>query len=192
MAVEYISLKRNATMKKFGYVLIIIGFLAGALFAVLDELSIRWSWFLTALGAGAAGVLLVRLSQLQTSRSQETLTANMASIETALRRIIGNIAQLNTEKQSIDPYEVRHRIDELFIEDLDIFVQARQSIVQVYGLSVYADVMSCFAAGERYLNRVWSASADGYIDEINVYLEKAQEQFVESMGKIKKLNKPSL
>jgi len=190
--VEYIGLKKNATMKKFGYVLIIVGFLAGALIAVLDELSIRWSWFLTALGAGAVGVLLVRLSQLQTSRSQETLTANMASIETALRRIIENIAQLNTEKQSIDPYEVRHRIDELFIEDLDIFVQARQSIAQVYGLSVYADVMSCFAAGERYLNRVWSASADGYIDEVNDYLEKAQEQFVESMGKIKKLNKPNL
>jgi hypothetical protein len=37
--------------------------------------------------------------------------------------------------------------------------------------------MSHFAGGERYLNRVWSASADGYIDEVNAYLTKAHEQF---------------
>ena len=44
--------------------------------------------------------------------------------------------------------------------------------------------MSSFAAGERYLNRVWSASADGYIDEVNTYIEKAREQFVDSLNKI--------
>jgi len=48
-------------------------------------------------------------------------------------------------------------------------------------------VMSCFAAGERYLNRVWSASADGYIDEVNDYLDKAKEQFTESLEKIRQL-----
>jgi len=48
-------------------------------------------------------------------------------------------------------------------------------------------VMSSFAAGERYLNRVWSASADGYIDEVNAYLDKAREQFVDSLDKIRQL-----
>jgi len=48
-------------------------------------------------------------------------------------------------------------------------------------------VMSMFAAGERYLNRVWSASADGYIDEVNTYLEKARGQFSESLNKIRQL-----
>ena len=47
--------------------------------------------------------------------------------------------------------------------------------------------MSCFAAGERYLNRVWSASAGGYIDEVNAYLDKAQEQFADSLEKIQQL-----
>ena len=37
--------------------------------------------------------------------------------------------------------------------------------------------MSEFAAGERYLNRVWSASTDGYIDEAHTYLDKARDQF---------------
>jgi len=57
----------------------------------------------------------------------------------------------------------------------------------MHGLQAYADVMSSFAAGERYLNRVWSASADGYIDEVNAYMEKAQAQFVESLAKIRDL-----
>jgi hypothetical protein len=47
--------------------------------------------------------------------------------------------------------------------------------------------MSSFAAGERYLNRVWSASADGYVDEVNIYLDKAQEQFAESLNRIEQL-----
>ena len=173
--------------RKVGYLLITVGFLAGALVAVLDELSVRWSWFSAALGAGAVGILLVRTSQRRTSRAEETLTANMEAIETSLRRIVENLAELNAQKKSIHPYDMRHRIDELFIEDLATFVQGRESIAHAHGLRAYADVMSCFATGERYLNRVWSASADGYVDEINTYLDKAQEQFSESLDKIKNL-----
>jgi hypothetical protein len=44
-------------------------------------------------------------------------------------------------------------------------------------LQNYADVMSAFAAGERYINRVWSASTDGYVDEVRSYLERATQQF---------------
>jgi hypothetical protein len=75
----------------------------------------------------------------------------------------------------------------MFLEDLAAFVAARQSIAHIYGLAAYGEVMSSFAAGERYLNRVWSASADGYIDEVNTYIEKAREQFVESLDKIRAL-----
>ena len=119
--------------------------------------------------------------------SEEKLNENIRSVETALEKIVENITQLNSQKQSINTYDVRHRIDELFIEELDIFVEARQSIAHIYGLSAYGDVMSSFAAGERYLNRVWSASADGYIDEVNAYIEKAREQFAESLDKIHQL-----
>ncbi len=99
----------------------------------------------------------------------------------------GAKAERKEEKHSINTYDVRHRIDELFVEDLNTFVQTRQSIAHTYGLAAYADVMSCFAAGERYLNRVWSASADGYIDEVNAYLDKAQVQFAESLERIRHL-----
>ncbi len=79
---------------------------------------------------------------------------------------------------------MRHRIDELFSDDLTTFVEARESLTHIYSLQVYADVMSHFASGERYLNRVWSASADGYVDEITAYLDKAQTQFTEALDKV--------
>lgn len=98
------------------------------------------------------------------------------------------MTRLNAEKQSINAYDMRHRVDELFSEDLTTFVEARESLAHAYGLQVYANVMSHFASGERYLNRVWSASADGYVDEITAYLDKAQVQFAEALDNIRQLN----
>ena len=173
--------------KKFGYLLITIGFLAGALISVLDKENVRWGLFSSAIVAGAIGIFLVRTIQRRTSRAAETLTTNMEAIENSLRQIVDNLKELNSQKQGINTYDMRHRIDELFLEDLAIFVEGRESIAHAHGLKAYADVMSLFAAGERYLNRVWSASADGYIDEVNTYLDKAQEQFTESLERIKSL-----
>jgi hypothetical protein len=71
-------------------------------------------------------------------------------------------------------------IDRLFREDLNNFADARESMIHVFGIQDFAEVMSNFAAGERYINRVWSASVDGYVDEVNLYLERALNQFVEA------------
>lgn len=174
-------------MKKLGYLMITVGFLAGSLAAVVDKEQIRWNYFALALVVGIAGVAFVRSGGMRESRSEGKLASNMQSIEGSLGRIVRNMTELNAEKLSINTYDVRHRIDELFADDLNTFVEARESIAHTYSLTAYADVMSSFAAGERYLNRVWSASADGYIDEVNAYLEKAQEQFSESLNKIRQL-----
>ena len=65
----------------------------------------------------------------------------------------------------------------LFIDDINTFVEARKSIIHRFDMQSYADLMNHFAAAERYLNRSWSASADGYIDESYTYIAKAAEQF---------------
>ena len=169
--------------------MITFGFLAGALTAVVNKDKVLWHYFAASLAVGATGIALVRVGHHKVSRAEGKLADNMQAIETSLNRIVNNVTQFNKDKHTINTYEIRHRIDELFLEDLDIFIQARESIAHIYGLSSYADVMSCFAAGERYLNRVWSASADGYIDEVNTYLDKAQEQFTESLDKIKSLDR---
>ncbi|MHC4187217.1 MAG: hypothetical protein ACYSRQ_03400 [Planctomycetota bacterium] len=176
-------------MKTVGYILVIAGFLAGSLISVLHKTEVQWNWFAAVFIAGVIGLIFVRLTERKLHRSIHRVTSNMLSIEQSLDNIVKNMTQLNEEKASIDTYDMRHRIDELFIEDLNTFVEARQSIVHAHGLNTYAEVMSDFAAGERYLNRVWSASADGYIDEVNTYLEKAKIQFVETLNKIRNITK---
>ena len=57
-------------------------------------------------------------------------------------------------------------------------------MVHLFGLQTYADIMSSFAAGERYINRVWSASADGYEGEAATYLEKAAQQFADAQRQL--------
>jgi len=165
--------------------MVTIGFIAAALASVLDENVVRWLWYVPALMVGVAGVAAIRINEARQSKTEHHVTSRIETVEGSLERIATNIKKLNTDKHSINTYDMRHRIDELFIDDLEMFVDARESIAHRYGLAVYGEVMSTFAAGERYLNRVWSASADGYIDEVNTYLEKAQEQFSESIDKIR-------
>jgi len=175
-------------MRKIGYLMITVGFLAGAVAATVDKENVLWGYFVPSLAVGVAGVAMARLGRRRESRVEGKLASDSQSIEASLKRVVENITRLNAEKSSINAYDVRHRIDELFPEDLTVFVEARESIAHSHGLAAYADVMSSFAAGERYLNRVWSASADGYVDEVNAYLDKAQAQFVESLDKIRRLN----
>jgi hypothetical protein len=174
-------------MKKIGIFLIAVGFLVGAVTTVLDEQNVHWSLFPPALLVGVIGIVSVRLSARRRAREEGRLTSNIQNSEASLERIVENMKQLNSVKGSLDPYAVRHQVDQLFPDFIDTFVQARESLAHVYGLQAYADVMSYFAAGERYLNRAWSASADGYVDEVHAYLDKAQEQFSEALQKLAEL-----
>jgi hypothetical protein len=174
-------------MKSIGFLMVTVGFIAAALASVLDENVVQWVWYIPALGLGAAGVILIKMEHVVQSKTEHHVAARIETVDGSLERIAANINKLNAEKDSIDTYDMRHRIDELFVDDIDSFVDARESIAHRYGLAAYGEVMSMFAAGERYLNRVWSASADGYIDEVNTYLEKAREQFSESLNKIRQL-----
>ena len=167
--------------------MVAVGFVAAALAAVVDRNTIQWLWYIPALGLGIAGVVLIRTELARHSKTEHHVAANIENVETSLERITTNIQKLNQEKESINTYDVRHRIDELFTDDLETFVQARTSIGHRYGLAAYGEVMTDFAAAERYLNRVWSASADGYVDEVNEYLEKANRQFAACLDRTTKL-----
>jgi uncharacterized membrane-anchored protein YhcB (DUF1043 family) len=174
-------------MKAIGYLLITVGFLVGSLAATSDKEVVYWNYFVVGLLVGVAGVVLVRIALRRHTHGGGRLTANIQTIEASLSRIVENLTKLDAEKQSIDTYDVRHRIDDQFADDLEMFVDARESIAHRYGLAAYGEVMTTFAAGERYLNRVWSASADGYIDEVNDYLERAKDQFAETLAALRRL-----
>jgi len=164
-------------MRWLGYLLISAGFLYGAYLTALDERQVATLPFLFALAVAAAGVVVARTAARQEATHEERLATDMAAIGGSLDRLVDKAAGLDKSKEEIDVYDLRQRIDDEFMGDLDAFVQARESIAHSFSLQAYADVMNPFAAGERYLNRVWSASTDGYIDEAHDYIGRAREQF---------------
>ena len=64
--------------------------------------------------------------------------------------------------------------------DLGEFVDARETMIPRLGMQAYADVMSAFATGERQINRAWSASVDGYVDEVRVCVADAHAHLTEA------------
>jgi hypothetical protein len=171
-------------VSRAGFILTSAGFLGGAFLTSLDPAEVRWGLFIPCLLVGAIGVFLIKRHTRQHARSDETLASNRSHIEESLDCILGQLRALDRDKANIPPYELRFEIDHRFRSDLNRFADARESLTHLYGLQAYADIMSAFAAGERYLNRVWSASADGYADEAMEYIGRARQQFEEARAKL--------
>lgn len=162
-------------MKQLGYLLLIGGFLLAAYATALDTQSTNWALFIPAAVAGIAGVAAIKRSSRGESRAEDLLTANRTELEESLESIVAGTESIAAAGMDVD--RVRAEIDERLREPLRRFAEARESLVHLYGLQAYADIMSGFAAGERYLNRAWSASADGYAEESSASLGKAAERF---------------
>jgi hypothetical protein len=161
----------------------VAGFLAAALVSVQNETEINWKNYIPTALASVIGVAIVRTGTKQAAEHVDTITSHIDDIDRSIDSLVENVTRLNREKETIHTYDMRYKIDELLLDDLDTFAEARETLNVKFGITHYTDIMSHFATGERYLNRVWSCSADGYVDEVNEYLGRAEEQFREVQQK---------
>lgn len=174
-------------MKKIGLILITLSFLIGAYLTVLHETEVNWPVFLVVFAVGLLGVALARTGAKTAATMAHVLESDMATVSRSLENIVQHVSALNDEKETIPTYDMGKAIDERVLDDLNDFVDARKAISHTYGLQAYADIMSHYAGGERYLNRVWSASADGYVNEVKNYLDRSLEQFIIAKDKLTEL-----
>jgi len=170
-------------MKNIGFILLAAGFLAGAYATALDIQNVNWTLFVGAAVVSIVGLIISKTQASAHARSSEVLEVNRGALRDSLQNIVrdlGDIMGDGTAKGAV----LRERIDLKLRDDLRRFADARESMVHLFGLQTYADIMSSFAAGERYINRVWSASADGYDGEAATYLEKAATQFTDAQQQL--------
>ena len=163
-------------MKNFGYFLVAVGFLGGAFATTLDVQNVSWTLFGTTAAIAVLGLVMYKQQVGALARSEEVLELNRVELRESIANVVNDLRDIN-EGELTQGAVLRDRIDLKLRDDLRRFADARQSMVHLFGLQTYADIMSNFAAGERYINRVWSASADGYDEEASVYLKKAAGQF---------------
>ena len=174
-------------IKAISLFIIMAAFLAGAFITVLDPIQVNWAWFAPVLTLGVVALFIYTKAHHGEAKASHRLSGNLQILDTSLTNILGNLETLSGDSANLPVYEARFEIDRLLREDLNNFANARESMKHIFGLQHYADVMSAFAAGERYINRVWSASTDGYVDEVHSYLDRATQQFREARELFSKL-----
>jgi len=170
-------------MKGLGYLLLSAGFVVAAYATALDVDNVNWALFAAAALAAVAGVVTIKRHARSIAQSEEVLENNRAELRESIDNIVKDLREIVTSG-SLRGTALRDRIDRKLRPDLVRFADARESMVHLFGLQTYADIMSHFAAGERYVNRVWSSSADGYDAEAARYLGKAEEQFADAQRQL--------
>jgi hypothetical protein len=169
-------------MRKLGMILMGLGFLIAAFVSTRQADTVAWGPYALAALVGAAGVVLLRKTAGERATRAETVRANLATLEGSLARVVERVAALLGERTRLSAYDVHGRIDADLVVDLAAFADARESMIHGIGLQEYANVMDHFARGERLVNRAWSASADGYGDEVWSCLRSAESEFREADG----------
>ena len=167
-------------MKKIAHIMIAAGFLGAAYATSLHAQQVDWTLFVISALISAAGVIIAKRLDRADARSESVLSTNRAELNNSIANIVTQLEETTCTSGE----QLRDWIDETLRPDLRRFADARESMVHLYGLQTYADIMSNFATGERYINRVWSASADGYESEAATYLKKAAGQFTEAQTQL--------
>lgn len=170
-------------MKRLGYLLLCAGFISAAYATALNVENVNWALFAISTLAAIAGVFLLKRHARSVAQSEEVLEANRAELRESIDNVVRDLREI-VSSGSLSGAGLRDRIDSKLHPDLIRFADARESMVHLFGLQAYADIMSHFAAGERYINRVWSSSADGYDVEAARYLGKAEEQFADAQRQL--------
>jgi hypothetical protein len=176
----------------------VAGFLAAAFASVrLAEVenqpweSVAWPGYGAGLVVGLIGVVLLRATARRDAAQSHKIQADLQIIDTSLTRLVAALADLNAQRDTLGVYEVHATIDANLAQDLASFADAREGLIPRYGLQRYADVMSRFATAERLINRSWSASVDGYVDEVWSCTERAETMMVEAHTLLKQYNQQS-
>ena len=163
-------------MRPLALLLVAAGFLAGAYQAVRSPQELAVAPYLVAVLLGALGVALLRWDARRTASAAETVAAGMSELRERIARLADNAKAFELDAPTLPVDDFRKRVEQVFADDLSGFAARRETITVRHGLQAYADVMSPFASAERHLNRVWSASTDGYIDEARTYVTRAREE----------------
>ncbi len=134
---------------------------------------IPWTWYLCSVGVAIAGIVILYKQRGDSGQKSEETRSNLKEIKGSLDSVIVSLAKLMGELEKKAPTEITAYIDAVLADDLRAFAEGRDSITAEHDLTLFAEVMTQFAAGERSINRAWSAAADGYVDEVETCLKRA-------------------
>ncbi|MCB9676997.1 MAG: hypothetical protein H6737_17910 [Alphaproteobacteria bacterium] len=112
------------------------------------------------------GAVLARLQQRDDNAGGAAGTEGRVDFPRALAetrtRVAAIRASIEELKMDEDAPKARNAIDQLGAEVLDPLVEGRGQLIARHGLAGFAEYFGPFSAGERNVNRAWSALTDGH------------------------------
>ncbi|MCX4241054.1 hypothetical protein [Paraliomyxa miuraensis] len=170
--------------RRLGHVFLWVGVIGGSFVAVRDPSAVHWPAYGAMAALALGGVVLLRKTAAQASGTADQVAQRVERLRDALVRADEELRALHEELvaqgEGADPYAVHERLDARLAEPLAVFADEREAMIPSFGLAVYGEVMTRFAAAERLVNRTWSASADGYIDEVRTCVAQAHALMAEA------------
>ena len=181
----------NHRFSQLGFALMAGGFLWGAYLVVAHLAFVDWRFYAPAFLLTALGSFMLRFSRGKAGAEDEKVAADISIVDQSLAKLLEKVRAMNADKAEADVYGFSKRIDDECMDPINDFVEAREALIHRFGLSEYAAVMDRFALGERSLNRAWCASADGYVDEVDECLARAEAHFEAAQAVVSKNLKPT-
>lgn len=125
------------------------------------------------------GVILARRGIRSEVQREAKSGGGVGSIGALVDGLADGAAQLAASPQT-DAADVRHGIEALQHAWVEPLIEGRARIQDAHGVAGYASVFVPFSAAERQLYRAWSASVDGYPDEVQRSLQAAAASAAEA------------
>lgn len=113
-----------------------------------------------------------------TVTSRVDFVASVGRVRATIDEIRRAIAVLPMDT---DDNDSRQKLDDLDAEVVQPLVEGRGQLVAKHGLAGFATYFGPFSAGERNLNRCWSALTDGHAVVAREALEIADQAFVAAL-----------
>jgi hypothetical protein len=130
---------------------------------------------LVALGGIAArrraGAPALEVEPLDASSSRRPPRAG--TLRDALADLVHGMENLSMESQHMEFSAIKDRVEELLWLGPERVGASQEAIAAKVGFAAYAEVMAPLAASERWMNRAWSAAADGHRPECVASLTEA-------------------
>jgi len=100
-----------------------------------------------------------------------------------LRQALEEVVALSeAAERTTEGPALKGEVEKILMEHLLPIVEARLMLVGSHGVEAYARVFNPLAAGERTLNRAWSALVDGNLNEAMPQIPAARRHFSEALA----------
>lgn len=146
---------------------------------------LTWHTFFPGLFIAVAGAGLLGMPQ-KMEHSEEAGSEKKVDPAKCMETVIRIIKEIDFE--GMNQKAIQDKIEDIQLNNLVPFAEARHQFQHDYGLVNFADFFSDFATGERNINRAWSALVDGYMEETRQSLLKGFSSFEMCHEKIVKFN----